>query len=241
MHIILLHAVKNKIQTSAKQKWYYKYLPDKVAKGFTLAEVLLALLVIGIVASLVIPAAITDFQNAEFKTTYKKAFSAASIATKQAFANGLFVSRRNVYDQEPTLYNFNVFKNQFSVAKECMNNNNNKCWNPSGEHACTNACSPTYPQGVPTVTSRAFIDNSGMAWSLYTNSEDIILVDTNGDKAPNRFGKDRWMFVFKTQQNQRITVGLPYKIAPYYNRDQMYPDNMACHYPPCNFISWLTQ
>ena len=44
-------------------------------KGFTLAEVLITLLIIGIVAALTIPSVISNYQQQEFKTGLKKAVS----------------------------------------------------------------------------------------------------------------------------------------------------------------------
>jgi len=212
----------------------------KLRKGFTLAEVLITLLIIGVVSSIVIPGLISDMQDQQYKVAYKKAFAEASLITRNALLTGAFVPRTSQYDSNATLNNFNVFKNQFSITKECNNNNNDQCWNPSGEQACTDGCS-IYPQGLPYNTCRAFIDNSGMAWSMYTYSEDIILVDTNGNKGPNRYGKDRWMLLFKDKNNNYLTVGLPYKIGPAYNNDITSPSNLACHYPPCYYISWLKQ
>lgn len=210
-------------------------------KAFTLAEVLITLLIIGVVAVIVVPNVINDVQNAEFKAAYRKAFAIASQVTNQARTESLFMARSDIMDSVATLYNFNVFKNQFSIAKECIDNNNDQCWNPSGEHFCTDACSPSHPEGGPRMYVRAFVDASGMAWSMYSNNEDIIVVDTNGDRLPNKFGRDRWIFVFKTHQNTRITVGTPYKIAPYYNVDATGADTFACHYPPCYFQKWLKE
>jgi prepilin-type N-terminal cleavage/methylation domain-containing protein len=210
-------------------------------KGFTLAEVLITLLIIGVVAALVIPNIINDTQNAEYKTAYKKAFAIASQVTNQARTESMFMERSAASDPVVTLYNFNIFKSYFSVTKECINNNNNQCWNENGENFCTDTCSPSHPQGGPRMSVKAFVDASGMAWTMYSDSEDMIVVDTNGDNAPNKFGKDRWMFVFKDHQNHRITVGAPYKIGPYYNIDAISSDTFACHYPPCYFQKWLKE
>jgi prepilin-type N-terminal cleavage/methylation domain-containing protein len=49
-------------------------------KGFTLAEVLITLSIIGVVAALTIPGIVHDFQETEQKVAWKKAFSMASQA-----------------------------------------------------------------------------------------------------------------------------------------------------------------
>ena len=50
----------------------------KIKKGFSLAEVLVTLTVIAVLAVLTIPALMNDIQNAQYKTAYRKAFSIAS-------------------------------------------------------------------------------------------------------------------------------------------------------------------
>jgi prepilin-type N-terminal cleavage/methylation domain-containing protein len=52
-------------------------------KGFTLAEVLITLLIIGVISSIVIPGIIADTRQAELKTAWKKAYSDLSQATKR--------------------------------------------------------------------------------------------------------------------------------------------------------------
>ena len=65
--------------------WYYKnieYLRKGILmkKGFTLAEVLITLAIIGVVAALTIPSVIVKTQQQEFKTGAKKAISVLSQA-----------------------------------------------------------------------------------------------------------------------------------------------------------------
>ena len=48
----------------------------RLKKGFTLAEILIVLMVIGVVATMTIPSLMKGVQDAQFKTAYKKAFNA---------------------------------------------------------------------------------------------------------------------------------------------------------------------
>jgi nucleotide-binding universal stress UspA family protein len=57
----------------------------------------------------------------------------------------------------------------------------------------------------------------------------------------NRYGKDRWVFGFLDHQNNRITVGVPYKMGPLPNSDVTSVSDFACHYPPCYNNKWLTE
>lgn len=201
--------------------------------AFTLAEVLITLMIIGVVAGIVVPTIIQDSQDAEFKTAYKKAYAVGASVTKQMLANSEFMVRSGTFDAEATSSNWNIFKSYFNVARDCSASNNAQCWDSSGEMMQTGN------YFLPGSTEKAFIDNSGMAWSLYSNSENIILVDTNGFKAPNRYGKDRWIFTEKGMDNVRVNTSLPSKLYSYSNVDITVINNFYCHYPPCYFKTWL--
>lgn len=192
----------------------------QIRNGFTLAEVLITLGIIGVVCAITIPTLMNNVQDNQFKTAYKKAYSLASQVISSGYANSEF------HDISEGTYNFDVFKSSFNVAKDCSSNDNGSCWASSGEKACDGSCGGG---GLPNSTCHAFIDNSGMAWSAYSPSESILLVDTNGNAQPNQYGKDRWFF-----PSSAITTG---KITP--NADRATTWNFACHYPPCYFTSWL--
>ena len=55
-------------------------------KGFTLAEVLITLAIIGVVAALAIPSVISNSQQQEFKTGLKKAISVLNSAISMNIA-----------------------------------------------------------------------------------------------------------------------------------------------------------
>jgi prepilin-type N-terminal cleavage/methylation domain-containing protein len=211
----------------------------KIFKAFTLAEVLITLLIIGVVAGIIVPSLIQDSQDAEFKVAYKKAYAVAANVIKLALINNELTPRSGGSDPTATAYNWNVFKSYFSVSKDCSNNNNDQCWDPTGELMEGNHFNPIYYQ--PNQNENAFIDNSGMAWSLYSNNENLIIVDTNGFKGPNRYGKDRWVFGNKDASNNYTVTGIPSKLGPYSNSDVTGVNYFYCHYPPCYFKSWLIQ
>jgi len=228
----------NNITEKLLKNWFISRLPSsnryKRLIAFTLAEVLIVLLIVGIVASLVIPAIIRDTQDAEFKVAYKKAYAIISNVTKQALSESNFMSKQTKFESITSKGNFKILESYFSVTKDCSNNNNDQCWDSTGE---VMAAGNNFSQ--PSQAEYAFIDNSGMSWALYSNSENIIVVDTNGFKNPNRYGKDRWQLTFADTNNIRINSGLPSKVIPF-NADITFTSGY-CHYPPCYFRSWLLQ
>ncbi len=201
--------------------------------GFTLAEILITLGIIGVVAALTIPTLISNFQDQEYKIAYKKAFSLASQAWTSAVSDYRVDSRTSWTDKESRINNFMTFKSYFKVIKDCDSNNNAECWDSSGEKYYTNA---------PMASGSAFIDSSGMAWSITSNGDgqgQEILVDTNGMKKPNKYGQDRFLFIPQTIDGG--AVGLPIKIIPS-KSDYTSEDSNVCpsgDVHPCYYQSWL--
>lgn len=207
-------------------------------KAFTLAEVLITLAIIGVVAALTIPTLIKNFQDAQYKTAYKKAYSVASQAWTTAVTNNEIEARPSWTDDQSKVDNFNAFESHFKVTKDCNSSNNSDCWNSGGE---------VFYGNYPISTAHAFIDNSGMAWSLTANSGTgaEILVDTNGFKLPNKYGQDRFILNPKSENivNAANTTypEYPIVIRPVVN-DYTSKDSLLCpsgDSHPCYYKSWL--
>lgn len=215
-------------------------------RAFTLAEVLITLGIIGIVAALTIPTLMNNAQDQQYKTAYKKAYSAASQAWQQGTTNGDIIARASWTDGATRASNFNGFKQYFKVALDCNSNDISKCWDTNGD---------TYYGGCPMNTAPAFIDISGIAWAICANSSNSgwgpdMEIDINGLKKPNKFGQDR--FVFIPMDASGTGIGLPVKLIPlpdcistsncaadvnswgYAN----YCPSVASH--PCYYTSWIT-
>lgn len=216
----------------------------KKHKGFTLAEVLITLGIIGVVAAITIPVLMNNVQDNQFKTAYKKAYSIIQQAFQKSLSDNDIVPFINSYGNEA---NFAVIKQQFSIAKDCDNSHLSDCWDTTGE---------TFRNESSTVPS--FIDKSGMAWRL-RNPDTLgylstILVDTNGFKKPNQYGKDRFPLVFYNSTVPDIdtnsvygsyspVVGMPAKIIPISDISVYNTENArACpslSTRPCYYTSWL--
>lgn len=158
--------------------------------AFTLAEVLITLGIIGVVAVMTISLLINNIQDMQYKTAYKKAYSEASQVIKKLIADGnldiICTNLAGGCDGSTNSYNFNLFKNEFVVTKDCSSNNNSQCWESTGE---------LYQGFWPSSSQKAFIDNSGKAWTMISGLH-IIAVDTNGFKQPNLWGRDRFPFAW---------------------------------------------
>lgn len=209
-----------------------------IFKGFTLAEVLITLGLIGIVAAMTIPILISQYQDQTYKTLYKQAYADFSQAFMQAISEGSMTPRTAVADATATASEWSVLKGAFKIAKDCSTGPLTiaDCWAP-GDQTCTGACGGDSPRSG----SLSFIDSAGRSWATFGGTpqvENIYLVDTNGFKSPNRFGKDRWLFTFMDTNNNRISTGLPAKTGIPLN-DISTSAGGWCNYPTCYFKSWL--
>lgn len=208
--------------------------------GFTLAEVLITLGIIGVVASMTIPILMNNIQEQQYKTAYKKAYSTISQAFQKAQGDNAIVSLTGTTSSQGGEANFATIKQYFSIAKDCDINSLSQCWDSSGELWKNETAGTQVP---------SFIDKSGMAWRLrFPDSgylTPIIFVDTNGSKKPNQYGKDRFPLLYANT----VPIfgidngGIPTKIAPLYDitgtdaNSLLYCPSSATH--PCYYTSWL--
>ena len=184
----------------------------KGLKGFTLAEVLITLGIIGVVAALTMPSLIQKNRNKVLETQFKTAYSIIARATYQMymenegdlsfFNNATFgqeSSARNKYvSLVPKYYKVISKPNNSEFENIKMYTANNFVYN--------------YTNDFLQYASGTFILNNGMLFSHSiswkgTEKRDFISVhwDTNGPyKGPNRYGYD--LFIFVIGKNGRIDI-----------------------------------
>lgn len=187
-----------------------------MSEGFTLSEVLITLGIIGVLAALTIPSLMNNVQDTQYKSAYKKAYSTVSQAFTKATADGDIGPMTGTCSSQGTEANFVALKNQFKVVKSCTNSQTGGCWNTTGE-----------PWRSENPAAPGFIDSSGIAWKLRALDSGLmvstILVDTNGNKKPNEYGKDRFVLLFANKNGAGNPgmddyavhdMGIPTKIMP---------------------------
>lgn len=201
--------------------------------GFTLAEILITLGVIGVIAALTIPILMANIQDMQYKIAYKKAYSMASqVLNKLASDNKLELLCRSAAggcDGSTNVTNFNSFRDEFRIVKDCSSNNNSQCWLSSGE---------LYQGFWPSNSQNAFIDNSGMAWTM-VSGWNFIAVDTNGFKPPNLWGKDRFPFAWAGSPTQYTTAPNPSIPTAFAVPDDSPGGDTYCPTGPCHNKTWL--
>jgi len=186
--------------TKAKKALNKTKIKSKRKKGFTLAEVLITLAIIGVIAALTIPALLTSVNDNQNKVAAKKAFSVLNQAYLKAVnENGSGFGDYTI-GTALSYTKYNAIKAQMSVVKTCSYNSGayGDCWASSGVGS---SISPTSCMnfGVDSQNlNSAFVTSDGMYIMLYSYSDtiasDFIAVDVNGNKPPNDWGKDVFKF-----------------------------------------------
>lgn len=214
-------------------KCYYK---EKI--GFTLAEILITIGIVGIVALMAITPLLKNFQDAQYKNAYKKAYSEISQAFLNAKNNNQIVTLTGTASGLGMDANFTAMKSYFHIAKECDLAHTSECWDPNGENFRNSAC-----------TASAFLDSSGKVWRERCGESEgvapVVLVDINGLKGPNKYGQDRFPFLFASESKTAWGVadfGLPTKMVPFIVDELTSNADGVCAYfasHPCYYQSWL--
>lgn len=172
----------------------------KYLNAFTLAEVLITLGIIGVVAALTIPILMNNIQNMQYKSAAKKAFSEiASVATQLTSENG---GSLNGYFTTNDSYGAVVALSQkMQTSKICTHGSAvGTCWEDAtiGWSYLNNTPYPSFAALTP--ASSGLILNSGtlfIIWDGYvangcsdTSPCLSVVIDVNGFKKPNKEGLD---------------------------------------------------
>lgn len=203
-----------------------------IKKGFTLAEILVTLVIIGIVASITIPNMLQNIQDATLKESWKKTFSDFSQATsllardKAGDLTGVFTHYNTA--KEAYLPYLNNVKNCDAFADGCTYSTYSTL---SG--ATLNKCS--FAGCAQIVLNSGVILNFDIYWSGCTGNYSPISgegacldvkIDVNGIKPPNKVGKD--IFAVQVLKTGRV---FPYgsKGDYFYNHANQYSCDVNTH------------
>lgn len=185
--------------------------------AFTLAEVLITLGIIGIVAAMTIPTIMNNINNQQYVTALKKVYTGFSQVLLQVTSDGGCIGDlkcTGLFDDSPTATNAlgESLSSYFKVVKNCANSTSG-CFsnNVSTRYDGSTVRNGTYDS---TFYYR-FISADGVAFSIRNYAQDgavsancandygsgnvnntcaIVYVDVNGLNGPNNFGRDIFAF-----------------------------------------------
>lgn len=216
--------------------------------GFTLAEVLITLSIIGIVAALTIPTLINSYQKSQYVVGLKKAFSTVSQAFQQMSVDaGCPGNLECVFDKGADMggnfvdsYTNDVnamgdkVASSFKTVKKCPYMGSSGCWAPTvatnfdGTDVQPNQDATNAGYRFVTEDGMMFLIPSGPNRGCWGSAGDFrkvcypaFYVDVNGLKAPNIYGRD--IFLFLVAADNGVVI------YPYGGKKYVYWQSNGCN------------
>ena len=196
-------SLKKKIAfTLAESATHVDLSPTKVKFAFTLAEVLITLGIIGIVAAMTIPTLISNYQKKQTVTKLQKAISIFNQAYKMSFDEVGNPSPQEAFDMGPTKY-INTYwapylkiNNICTTYSDCGYDSLTPITLPSGNKDGANIINERTRIGVQTmdgITYIIFTSHWNSNDNDFTTPSNYVWVDLNGGEKPNKYGRDLFM------------------------------------------------
>lgn len=186
---------------------------EKIKKlAFTLAEVIIVIGIVGIVAEMVIPMLVNNVQKTVYVTSAKTTYAKVnSVLVKLALDRGCIGDLKctGLFSGDTNSANLgNAIDDYFKTVKNCGNAGSGGCFStvyPNFDKTGTTTNYDTDTAGFK------FTTTDGMNYYVYNNNDGCasfsnaksnhmtqrcgyILVDTNGSKLPNAMGRDVFKF-----------------------------------------------
>ena len=206
-------------------------------KAFSLAEVLITLGIIGVVAALTLPTLINNYQKTQYVTTLQKGYTEFNQVLKEMSADAGCVNDLQCSGLFDTGTDYTTLGDEFvkyvKVAKNCKTVANQGCWSATTNQnydgsSTTNNTFDLYgyysfitADGM-SVSISNYADNCTHGGTTWTTGElgymsqvcGYIYLDVNGPKKPNNWGRDVFQFW--------ITNGKGALLYPFNGKDDNY-------------------
>lgn len=172
--------------------------------AFTLAEVLITLGIIGVVAAITIPNLVSKYQMKVFETGFKKQYAAVQSAIDLQFLNNGLVDCYMYYDRTSGLYRsvlsqcsqlnseIRNYMNLFKIDDDIRNNYAKKAEVQANGGKFVNS-SVSYDNYIN--AGIAYASQNGATF-LFSDKFPILIIDVNGEKGPNKWGYDVFLLVY---------------------------------------------
>lgn len=189
--------------------------------AFTLAEVLITLGIIGVVAAMTIPSLIQNYQEKVLANQFKKSYSMFSQVLNQVWVDNDMSVPICYYNQYLTSYDFSAC-NEVSAAVLKKLNVVKTCEKKSYENGCIPKYSGLNQSYLGGFTqdwilnrSKSYVLADGtiiLEYGLHDSFPAIFAIDINGKKAPNKWGYDLFSFWTISNGGYYILQGTSYSV-----------------------------
>ncbi|MBE7706116.1 MAG: type II secretion system protein [Cyanobacteria bacterium SIG30] len=177
-------------------------------KAFTLAEVLITLAIIGVVAALTIPSVITNYQNQERATALKRAYSALANTTNLAIKDYGPISSWQISEGA---YNINTSRDfiekymlpYLRISKDCGLNIDGDCSFDFSYNNNPEVFSLSHSFARFFLADGTAVALNARNFGTVTSAQ--INIDVNGQKKPNKWGVDIFMFNYFLKNGDNYT------------------------------------
>jgi prepilin-type N-terminal cleavage/methylation domain-containing protein len=162
--------------------------PRLKRKAFTLAELLISLAILGVIATFTIPKILNSFQKNQWKNIFKE-----DIATLTAIQTDMMSTYPDGTGPSAAEQR-QFYQARLNVIKYCYPANNGNCWDPLQYKA--------YPYQWETGFPGVIFHNGSNLLSGFGNSNATGgVLDANGPSGPNQFGEDQLLIVTISNAN----------------------------------------
>ena len=191
-----------------------KFFKSKL-NAFTLTEVLITLVIIGIVAAITVPTIIANYNEHDKISKIRKTYSTINNALSLSIINGgddVYNVEANDFKTVENYFN-NYLKTKLITTKVCYNKKG--CWN-NGDTKNLNGTNVYYNRtgigvGADIITAvladgtyiNVDVYGSASIWKYFgtkvENNGLVIFFDINGEKKPNTVGKDIFPLIYTSK------------------------------------------
>lgn len=201
-------------------------------KAFTLAEVLITLVIIGVVAAMAVPTLITFFQDKSNEVAFKKMYSNLTNAIKEVTQengglayNCYTIPNINYHYSECSLF-WDKVLSKMKASKECHGGLANGCQpeykittdvlakGGSSYGGCGGSMEDANTKSVYTLLDGSMIES----YYDFIQKISLFVIDTNGFKKPNKWGYDVFILTLDTIPDNRNNVYISDRICWIYEK-----------------------